>query len=165
MTRVFESRTIDDIRIGDEASIQRSLNLTDLRLWAALTGNPGLDEDFVATRGVTTWATSLFVTLIGSSLPGIGSIIRNANVHYHQSVRIGQTVRATITVREIRRDKGIIVLDCRCSDAKGGLMVAQGSIEVTAPPQKIRSERPEHRLEELVQRCQGLTPMATAVVS
>ena len=64
MTRVFENKTLDEIRVGESASIQQSLTQDDLRLWSALTGNVGLDEDLVQARGTTSWAMSLFSSLI-----------------------------------------------------------------------------------------------------
>ena len=57
----------------------------------------------------------------------------------------------------------MIVLDCRCTDASDAL-IADGRVEVKAPSAKLRRELPEHRLEELVERCRGLKPMPTAVV-
>ena len=163
MTRILENKTLDELRVGDSASIERSLHRGDVRLWAAVTGNPNLDEDFVAARGITTWTTSLFSTLIGSTLPGLGSVIQGAATHYHRPISIGETVTATVAVKEIRPDQGVVLLDCRCTNASGAL-VADASIEVAAPSTKIRREREEHRLEELVERCRGLKPMPTAVV-
>ncbi|MFY9993002.1 MAG: hotdog domain-containing protein, partial [Rhodoplanes sp.] len=163
MTPVVENKTLDEIHAGDSVSIDRSLNRADLRLWASLTGNPNLDEHFIEARGVSTWATSLFFTLIGSKLPGIGSTIEGATTRYHRPVAIGEKVTATVTVKEVRRDTGSIVLDCLCIDASGAL-VADAFIEVGAPKTKLRKEYAGHRLEELVDRCRGLPPMPTAVV-
>jgi phosphotransacetylase/acyl dehydratase len=163
VTRILENKTLDEMRLGDSASMTRSLIRTDVRLWAAVTGNPSLDEDFVEARGITTWATSLFSTLIGSTLPGLGSVIRSANAHFHEPIAIGDTVTATVVVKEIRRDQAVVMLDCRCTGVSGTL-IADATFEVGAPTSKIRKERAEHRLDELVERCDGLKPMPTAVV-
>ena len=163
MTRILENKTLDEIRVGDSASIERSLNRADLRLWAAVTGNPEFDEDFVAGRVIMTWAMSLFSTLIVSTIPGWGSTIQAATARYYRPVAMGDTVTATVTVKEIRRAPGLVVLDCLCISASGAL-IADAIIEVGAPRMKLRKERPEHRLEELVDRCRGLRPMPTAIV-
>jgi len=105
VTSVVENKTLDEIHAGDSVSIDRSLNRADLRLWASLTGNPNLDEHFIEARGVSTWATSLFFTLIGSKLPGIGSTIEGATTRYHRPVAIGEKVTATVTVKEVRRSR------------------------------------------------------------
>jgi phosphate acetyltransferase len=163
MTRIFNNKTLEEIRLGESASIQQTLTQGDLRLWSALTGNLGLDEELVQARGITAWATSLFSTLISSTLPGLGSVIQSANARYHQSVQVGQTVTATVTVKEIWRDRAMVLLDCCCTDAAGTL-IAEARVEVKAPSAKLRRELPEHRLEELVERCRGLKPLPTAVV-
>jgi len=163
MARIFENKTLDEIRVGESASLQQSLTQGDLRLWSALTGNLGLDEELVQARGTASWATALFSSLISSTLPGLGSVIHAANARYHQSVQVGETVTATVTVKEVLRERALIVLDCRCTDASGTL-IAEARVEVRAPSAKLRRELPEHRLEELVERCRGLKPMPTAVV-
>ena len=41
--RLSENRTIDELRVGESASLRRTLDRGDLRLWSALTGNAGID--------------------------------------------------------------------------------------------------------------------------
>ncbi|MGO9846517.1 MAG: bifunctional enoyl-CoA hydratase/phosphate acetyltransferase [Methylocella sp.] len=163
MTRVFENKTIDEIRVGDSAAITRTLHSADLRALAAVSGNPCLDEDFIAGHGVTQWAASLFSTVIGSKLPGPGSVIQSVSARFHRPIRTGEAVDATVTVKEIRKDQGIVLLDCRCTDGAGN-MIAEASFEASAPAVKIRKELPEHDLNELVERCKGLKPIRTGVV-
>ena len=163
MTRVFENKTINEIRVGDSAAITRTLHLADLRAWAAVSGNPSLDESFIEGHGLTQWAASLFSTVIGSKLPGPGSVIQSVSARFHRPIRTGEAVTATVTVKEIRKDQGIVVLDCRCTDGAGG-MIAKASFEAKAPAIKIRKELPEHDLDELVERCKGLKPIRTGVV-
>ena len=93
----------------------------------------------------------------------MGSVIQSANMRFHKKLAVDETVTATAVVKEISRAPATIVLDCRCADASGAL-IAEASIEVVAPATKIRKQLPEHRLEELVERCRGLKPMPTAVV-
>lgn len=106
---------------------------------------------------------SLFSTMIGSTLPGLDSVIQGANVNFHRPVAIGEKVTATVRVKELRADQGRVSLDCRCTNASGAL-VADASVEVAAPIAKVRKKHIKHRLEELVERCRGLKPMPTAVV-
>ncbi len=44
MTRIFENRTLEEIRVGESASLEQSLTQGDLRLWSALAGNLGFDS-------------------------------------------------------------------------------------------------------------------------
>ncbi len=68
-----------------------------------------------------------------------------------------------MSVKEVRKDTAQVILACECVDANGTVL-ASGTVEATAPTDKVRVERPLHKLDELVDRCAGLTPMRTAVV-
>jgi phosphate acetyltransferase len=162
VTRVFENKTIDELRVGDSAAITWTLHSADLRAWAAVSGNPSLDESFIEGHGLTQWAASPFSTVIGSKLPGPGSVIQSVSARFHRPIRTGEAVTATVTVKEIRKDQ-IVVLVCRCTDGAGGL-IAEASFEAKAPAIRIRKELPEHDLDELVERCKGLKPIRTGVV-
>ena len=163
MTRVFENKTIEEIKVGDAAAITRTLHSADVRALAAVTGNPALDEAFIEGRGVTQWAASLFSTVIGSQLPGPGSVIQSASARFHRPIRTGEAVTATVSVKEVRKDQGTVFVDCRCNDSSGGV-IAEATFEVRAPATKIRKELPEHDLDELVERCKGLKPIPTGIV-
>ena len=163
MTRVFENKTIEEIRVGNSAVITRTLHSADLRAWAAVSSNPSLDESFIDGHGITQWATSLFSTVIGSQLPGPGSVIQSVSARFHRPIRTGEAVTATVSVKEIRKDQGVVLLDCRCTDATGAV-IAEASSKSKAPTAKIRKELPEHDLDELVERCKGLKPIPTGIV-
>ena len=70
---------------------------------------------------------------------------------------------ARLVVREKRRDQGIVVLDGQCTDS-AGQVVATAILEVLAPTTRRQSQIAEHRLEGLIERCEGLKPMLTGVV-
>jgi phosphate acetyltransferase len=163
MMRVFENKTIDELSIGESAAITRTLHPADLRAFAAVTGNPSFDESFMDGQGVTQWAGALFSTIIGSKLPGPGSMIQSVSARFQRPVKAGEGVTATVTIKEIRKDQGIVLLDCRCTDGAGS-MIAEGSFEAKAPVNKIRIELPEHDLDELVERCKRLASIPTGIV-
>ena len=70
---------------------------------------------------------------------------------------------ARLVVREKRPDQGIVVLDGQCTDP-AGQVVATAILEVLAPTTRQQRQVAEHRLEGLIERCQGLKPMLTGVV-
>ncbi|WP_421723463.1 bifunctional enoyl-CoA hydratase/phosphate acetyltransferase [Bauldia sp.] len=163
MTEFVENKTLSKIKVGDTASLKRTLKRRNLNVWVALTGNPGLEGDFVAEHGVTIWASSLFATLVGGTLPGPGSVIRTATVSFHQPVHFDEEVTATVTVEKIDKKGGIVDLACKCVNDAGDLIV-DGSIHVAAPTKTVRLPKPAHMLGDLVEHSRGLHPMRTAVV-
>ena len=90
-------------------------------------------------------------------------MIQSVSAHFHRPIRTGEAVTATVSVKEIRKDQGVVLLDCRCTDATGAV-IAEASFESKAPTAKIRKELPEHDLDEVVERCKGLKPIPTGIV-
>lgn len=181
MVRMIENKTFDEIEVGDSASMTRALRPNDVAMLAAVTGNINLmtldataggKSMFVRGSGHAAWAATLFSTIAGTKLPGIGSITKAMDIRFNRAIPFGVTVTATLEVIEKRAESGTIILACRCSDAEGEVY-AEGSAEVLAPTTKIRQReaelpkvqlRREDRYLELIKACEGLQPLTTAIV-
>lgn len=181
MVEMIENKTLDEIAIGDSASMVRMLHAGDAETWAAVTGNVNLiDLDpgpadtsmFAHGGGQVMWAASLFSTLAGTELPGLGSITTGANIRFHRPVAVEVPVKATVTVAEKKPEERKVVLDCLAVDAAGEALVS-GSIEVLVAEKKQRfpvRDLPrvqlhrEERYLKLIQMCDGLPTLPTAVV-
>jgi phosphate acetyltransferase len=157
------NKTFEEIAPGDAASVERSLQVGDVRAWDAAFG----DTDVLTVPGESQAATgivaSILTALVGSALPGPGSTIRTVSVHLKGALPIGVAMTANLVVREKRSAQGIVVLDGKCTDAAGQL-VATAILEVLAPTRRQQRQVAEHRLEELIERCHDLEPMLTGIV-
>ena len=118
MTSVY----LDEIQPGMSATIERTVTERDVQLFSESTGdmNPvHFDEEFARKtvfRGrVAHGALSIgFISaLLGTKLPGDGSIFLSASIVFKLPVRIGDTVVTTATVREI--NGRAVVMDCVCT--------------------------------------------------
>ncbi|HPP47530.1 MAG TPA: bifunctional enoyl-CoA hydratase/phosphate acetyltransferase [Accumulibacter sp.] len=178
----LESRTYDEINVGDSSSLVRTLRPEDVKLFALMSGdmNPalanaefrhsGLFQDFIA-HGM--WTASLLSTTLGTQFPGPGTVLIKSAVQFARSVAIGDTVTVTVVVRQKFAHNQHIILDCTCLNQQS-LLVLSGSVEVLAPLEKIRTKRtamPEitvsdkyARLQTLLARADGLAPIDMAVV-
>lgn len=181
MNDFIENKTFDEIEVGMSASVVRVLNEDDIKTWAAMTGNLNLidldsgpfDTSSLAEGGAQAlWGATLFPTVTGTELPGIGSVMKAAEVRFLKAVPIGAPVTATVTVKAKRPADLVIVLECRLTDSAGNVLIA-GTAEVRAPARKLRYRRPdlpkvelrrEDRYLELVQACEGLPALSCAVV-
>jgi phosphotransacetylase/acyl dehydratase len=178
----IENRTFDEIRVGDSAFLDRKLTRDDILLFAAMSGdvNPAhVDEQYarsdafhkVIAHGM--WGGSLISTLLGTRLPGPGTIYLGQNLRFKAPVAIGDTMTVTVTVTAKDPVRHRVTLDCRCTNQKGQEVIA-GSAEVIAPGEKVRRPRvllPEVRIHEpgawyreMIERTRGLPPVRTAVV-
>lgn len=177
---MIENKTFAEIAIGDSASITRSLSADDIALFAAVSGdfNPAhLDPNFAAhdlfhriiAHGM--WSGGLISAVLGTRLPGPGTIYLRQDMRFLRPVGIGDAITATVTVRE-KSGQDHLVLDCRCTNQKGEDILT-GTAEVKAPLEKIslpRMELPEIRLSrhtrfhDLIAKAEAGAPLRTAIV-
>lgn len=177
----IENRTYDEIQIGDQASIKRKLSEKDVRLFAAISGdaNPAhLDTEFARSFmfreviGHGMWGGSLISTVLGTQLPGPGTIYVSQDLNFIKPVKLGDEINVRVTVRD-KGEKHHVILECECENQDGEAVIA-GSAVVIAPTRKIRqpiSEIPrvflaEHgeRLLELIKRAEPGAPIRTGIV-
>jgi phosphate acetyltransferase len=175
------NRTYDELSIGETASLIRVVRADDVKLFAAASGdvNPAhLDPHYAATdvfghiviHGM--WTAGLISTLLGTKLPGPGTIYLDQNLHFRKPVAPGDTITANVTVREKRSEKGIILFDTRCTNQRGE-EVLTGIATVIAPAKKLSLPRvplPEAILrnhdhfDRFLREARLLPPILTAVV-
>jgi phosphotransacetylase/acyl dehydratase len=179
---VIENRTFDELKVGEAASLTRTLTYRDIELFAIMSGdvNPGhVDEVFaksdmfhkIVAHGM--WGGALISTVLGTLLPGPGTIYIGQSLHFRGPVGLGDTINVTLKVAEKRPEKHRIILDCQAVNQHGQIVIT-GTAEVIAPTEKISRPRvvlPEVELREkgrchrkLVEMTLGLAPIRTAVV-
>ncbi len=179
----IENRTFDEVKVGDSASLSRTLTKEDIELFAVMSGdvNPvHVDEQFahddmfhqIVAHGM--WGGALISTVLGTELPGPGAVYRSQTLNFRRPVLIGDTVVVSVTVREKRPADHGVVLDCRVTNQEGQVVI-EGTADIIAPTEKVRRNRvvmPEIRLEDrgarhrqLVDLTEDRDPVPTAVVN
>jgi acyl dehydratase len=145
MEKYLDNKTFDEINIGDAAQLRRTLTYQDIQLFAIMSGdvNPAhLDETYaksdifhkIIAHGM--WGGSLISTLLGTQLPGPGTIYLSQTFKFLRPVIIGDTVTAQVTVTEKKPEKHIITLACVCLNQENKEVIT-GIAEVIAPGEKV----------------------------
>ena len=179
---MIENRTFDEIRLGETASLVRTLSREDIDLFAVMSGdvNPAhVDEEYArsdmfhALIAHGMWGASLISTLLGTKLPGPGTIYLSQTLGFHHPVMVGETITVTITVTARETERHCVTFDCACTNQRGEVVIS-GSATVIAPTTKVKRPRailPEVHLHErgawyrhLLDLASGLAPIRTAVV-
>jgi phosphate acetyltransferase/phosphate butyryltransferase len=151
----LRNRTFDEIAVGDRASIQRTLTASDIQLFAAMSGdvNPQhIDAEFAAStrfQGVIAhgmWGAALISAVLGTRLPGPGTIYTGQTLKFHAPVRVGDTLTISVVVAERDEAKHRLVLDCSCTNQEGKTVIS-GEATVIAPTERI--ERPRGTLPQV----------------
>ena len=131
---------IEDLKPGMAESFSKTVTERDIELFGEVSGdvNPvHFDEEFAKgtifkgriAHGVL--SASYISTVLGMKMPGPDTIFMSLTTRFKAPVRIGDTVTATCTVREVVADKRRVLFDCVCK--VGDVTVVDGEALVMAP--------------------------------
>jgi phosphate butyryltransferase len=145
----LENRVFDELAVGDTASLSHTVTADDIAVFAAVTGdvNPAhVDPDYAATdmfhhiiiHGM--WGAGLISAVLGTKLPGPGTIYLGQDLRFRRPVSVGDTITATLTVRELHPKKHDVTLDTVCTNQHGDTVIT-GTAQVRAPTEKVRRPR------------------------
>jgi 3-hydroxybutyryl-CoA dehydratase len=145
MAGAVAAHYIDDLTVGQSASYTRTVTEADVQQFGAVSGdlNPlHFDEEYAKTtifrgriaHGVL--SLSYISTVLGTQLPGAGSIFLGASVRFKAPVRIGDTVTAICTVKEINQPRNRVTFDCSCK--VGNTVVVECEAEIRVPSRPAR---------------------------
>jgi 3-hydroxybutyryl-CoA dehydratase len=134
MTTVY----LDELKPGLLATMDHTVTEQHVQLFGEATGdfNPvHFDEDFArktvfrgrVAHGVL--SMGFISAVIGTKLPGQGTIFVSASLVFKTPVRIGDTVTTICTVREVAGREAI--MDCSCK--VGERLVLEAEARVLAP--------------------------------
>jgi 3-hydroxybutyryl-CoA dehydratase len=134
-------KTIDQLKIGDAAEFNKTVSESDIYQFAGITGdfNPAhMNEEyakktFFKTRIAHGMLSAGFIsTVIGTKLPGTGSIYIKQTLSFLAPVRIGDTITARVEVTEIMAGKNRVRLKTVCVNQEG-TQVLDGEAVVSPP--------------------------------
>lgn len=133
--------TIQEMKIGDHASVTKTVSETDVYLFAGITGdlNPAHTNEVAASK--TMFKTRIAHGMLGAGfisavlgvyLPGPGTIYMGQELKFTKPVHIGDTVTATATVEEIILEKNRVILDTTVVNQDGEIVI-KGKATVMPP--------------------------------
>ncbi|HVH34816.1 MAG TPA: bifunctional enoyl-CoA hydratase/phosphate acetyltransferase [Tahibacter sp.] len=152
---LLRNRTFDELAVGDGAAIERTLTMQDIQLFALQSGdvNPQhIDPAYAAStrfHGVVAhgmWGGALISGVLGTRLPGPGTIYLEQDLRFLKPVRVGDTLQVAVTVAALDPSTRQVLLDCRCVNQHGDCVI-EGRARVIAPDERV--ERPRASLPEL----------------
>lgn len=134
-------KTIDELKVGDTAEFSKTVSESDIYQFAGITGdfNPAhmneayAKKTFFKTRIAHGMLSAGFIsTVIGTKLPGTGSIYIKQDLNFLAPVRIGDTITARAEVIEIMEGKKRVRLKTVCVNQEGK-QVLDGEAVVSPP--------------------------------
>ena len=124
---------IEELTTGMQASMARTVTEADIVMFAGVTGDTNpvhLNEEYAnatifkgrIAHGML--SAGLISAVLGTKLPGPGCVYLEQNMRFTAPVKIGDTVMATVTVKEIVPEKKRVILETVCR--VGDLVVVDG---------------------------------------
>ena len=133
-----EPARFDTLEPGQSAAFSKTVTEADVVLFAGVTGdmNPAHIDEIAArdsrfkgrvAHGML--SASLISTVLGTRLPGPGTIYVGQTLRFTAPVRIGDTVTARVTIRELDAERRRARLETVCT-TQDGTVVVEGEAEV-----------------------------------
>lgn len=135
---------VTELYIGQSAEFTKTISESDVYLFAGITGdhNPMHVNDIYAKQsrfgerlvhGLL--SSSLISTVIGTKLPGNGTIYVEQNLVFKAPVVFGDTVSAKVEVKEVHVDKNRVKLRTYCVNQYGDIVI--DGYAIVMPPRHI----------------------------
>ncbi len=128
----MRGKTIGEMKVGESAYVEKTISESDVYLFAGITGdfNPAHVNKVEAEKsrfgrriahGML--CAGLISAVLGTRLPGPGTIYLGQELKFTKPVFIGDTIRATVTVSELREEKNIVKLQTVCTNQDGEIVL------------------------------------------
>ena len=134
-------KTIKSLRVGDVAFYEKTITDADVVLFANVTGDKNpvhIDEDYakksifekrICHGGLV---SALFSTVLGTTLPGEGTIYLGQDSKFIKPVYLNDTIKAMVEVSEIIESKNRVILKTTAYNQNGDIVVV-GKATVMPP--------------------------------
>ena len=130
-------RTLEELKVGDSADLVRQVSTEDIAAFVAAVGDTNplhSDEAFAAgTRfkgviapGILT--AGLISAVVGTRLPGTGTVYLSQDLRFHEPVRPGDTITARAEVIEVIHERKRVRLKTTCSNQHGTVVLSGEAI-------------------------------------
>ena len=136
--------SIDKLQVGEAAELAKTVAESDIYLYAGVTGdlNPAHINEvyaqgtFFKTRIAHGMLAAGFISaILGTRLPGPGTIYIRQELNFLAPVRIGDTITARVEVTEIIAEQKRVRLKTTCVN-QDGTVVLDGEATVSPPKPK-----------------------------
>lgn len=141
---MMTGKTVDEMEIGDYAVMSKTVSESDVYLYAGITGdfNPAhIDAEYASqsifkARIAHGMLTAGFISaLLGTRLPGPGTIYVGQELKFLAPVMIGDTITARVEVAELNKEKNRVTLRTTCEN-QDKKMVLDGKAFMMPPRKK-----------------------------
>lgn len=177
----IESKTFDEIAIGDTARTEHVLTMDDAMAFASISGfNSVLKSEEIIERaggipptGPNMWCASLVSGLFSMNIPGPGVTLTHISLSFHNRIRVGDRILVKVEATSKDDAAKTVTFDCEAHNGSG-LPIFNGTAQCIPPaakqrwstlpvPQLIVAD-PYRRYHGLIARATSKPAVVTAIV-
>jgi len=141
----IESKTYDEISVGDIARTEHVLTLNDAMAFASISGfDSVLSQEELIERaggvpptGPNMWCASLISGLFSMNIPGPGCTLTNVSLTFHDRIRVGDLILVSVQVTAKDDVTKSVRFDCQANNGDGK-SIFSGTAQLIAPLEKLR---------------------------
>jgi len=142
---MFKGLSIQALEVGQSASFTKQITNKDVLLFAEVSGDDNpvhVNEEYAQTTMFKgrivhgALVASLFSKILGTQLPGYGTIYLGQESRFMKPVRLDETITATVTIIEIIAEKNRVILETVARNSAGEVVVT-GKATVLAPKEEV----------------------------
>lgn len=139
-------KTIDELEVGEKADFTKTVTEADISLFTAISGATDpmfMNKEFAkkteyGERIVPSSVYSSFIApLLGTELPGLGTIVVNLRARFSKPVYLGDTVTAWVEVDEIKEESGTVKMNIGWKN-QNGEEIGEGEALVMPPKEEYK---------------------------
>ncbi len=136
-----KGKTIDQLEVGEKASMRKTITESDVFSFAQISGDTNplhLDKEYASkslfkervAHGMLT--AGLISAIIGTELPGVGTIYLSQSLRFTAPVKFGDTIEAEVEVTGKLEEKNRVTLKTMCRNQQGQTVI-EGEALVMPP--------------------------------
>ncbi len=138
---IMQGKTITQLEVGQQAQFSKTIAECDIYQYAGISGdfNPAhinqahAEQTAFKARIAHGMLSAGFIsTVLGTQLPGPGTIYLKQSLNFRAPVYIGDTITATVEVAELMPEKKRVRLKTVCTN-QNGKVVLDGEALVSPP--------------------------------
>lgn len=142
-------KTFEELQIGEGATFTKTVTETDVILFAGISGdfNPlHMDEEYAKKtrfgRRIVHGALpfSLIAPVLGTKLPGMGTVVVEISVRFHLPTFIGDTITAMAKVKEKISEKKWVRMELLWQNQKAETIATGEALVIPPVPYEQREK-------------------------
>ncbi|MGA7813552.1 MaoC family dehydratase [Caballeronia sp.] len=137
---------IEDLEAGMSATFAKTITEADILFFAAASGDNNavhINEEFARTtpfkgriaHGML--SASVISAALAGHLPGPGTVYLGQNLRFKAPVRPGDTVRATVAVKELQLEKSRVVMSTVCTVGENVVIDGEAVVMATSRARRL----------------------------